>query len=879
MRALAAFLLTLAWAAARPNQANTVFHSASIRIQVLSPTVVRIEQVGPKGFEDRQTFMVQERKWGGAKTKMVKGRGGPYRIEVGNRSIVFNPATKTIAGIRVQDFAGRVLYTVPQDLPAPGFFPSPANFPAVFTVADNPRLVPPPWGATPAPEGSVFPETSGWDTTNGAPDLYLFLNQGGGYRQFVKDYLRLTGKIEMPPLYAFGLIDSRYHPYTQQQALDVIDKYRQRGFPLDMFVLDTDWRVGASKGYEVNTKLWPDLASFVKSARSRGVRTMVNDHPEPQAPTGLDSKELQYRWNGLTTLLRLGVDAWWYDRNWITHLKEPVPGLKVEIWGQRLYHDVTQKFRPEGRPLIMTNVQGIDNGVRNYAPQPGYHRYPVYWTGDTGAQWQYLRNGIANAVDAGVESLLPFVSEDLGGHWGHPSPELYVRFVQYGCLSPIARLHCTAGETRFPWDFGPEAEAVAREYAQLRYRLLPTIYSAAHRAHDDGTPLLRRCDLSWPQYTEAKDSFQYLLGDDVLVAPVYESKDGNPDPVPPGLLHTKDGRPGLTGEYFPNKKLEGTPAFTRLDPNIDFEWGPGSPDPRLGNDGFSVRWTGVVGPMPETGEYVIGTRTDDGAKLFWDGNLIVSKWVAQDGVTHVKTLQLEKGKSYDVEFDYFEDVGKASCHLLWTKPSARRDVPLRKNWIPPGTWIDAWTGKATTGPKLVTEPVPLSKTPILVRDGGIVILSGPLETTANGIWGAPMLDLYVPRSDKSTVRTMAEDDGTSVGYLKGQTATTEISMRRTGARVKLTIGAAKGRYAAMPTVRRWRLRFNLPQGAGMGAVKVDGNSLPSGCPRLAPEPRPLVPHTPFRLTEGYVLDLPVASLRKTRTIEIVLSREHGSSSR
>ena len=76
--------------------------------------------------------------------------------------------------------------------------------------------------------------------------------------------------------------------------------------------------------------------------------------------------------------------------------------------------------------------------------------------------------GIANGVDMGTLNLLPYVNEDLGGHAGTPSSELYVRFLQFGCFAPITRVHCTLGMDRHPWAFGDETEQIVKEYIKLR---------------------------------------------------------------------------------------------------------------------------------------------------------------------------------------------------------------------------------------------------------------------------------------------------------------------------------------------------------------------------------------------------------------------------
>ena len=120
------------------------------------------------------------------------------------------------------------------------------------------------------------------------------------------------------PLFAFGAFDSRWYDYSEATALQQIDDYRAHHIPLDVLVVDTGWRAGASTGYQPNTNLFPNLPRFFREAHAKNVRVLFNDHPEPLNTnvTGLDAKELNYRFNGLSGLLNDGLDIWWYDRNW-----------------------------------------------------------------------------------------------------------------------------------------------------------------------------------------------------------------------------------------------------------------------------------------------------------------------------------------------------------------------------------------------------------------------------------------------------------------------------------------------------------------------------------------------------------------------------------
>ncbi|NCA83065.1 MAG: DUF5110 domain-containing protein [Opitutae bacterium] len=494
------------------------FVVGEVRVQPLGRHLVRIEQRGPNGFEDRETFTVRERGIEAVEARETRA-GGAVCIATATYRVGVPAGAAGLEGIRVESPAGEALCVLSNALLAKKFLPAPSALPAVWVLGDHPRVVPAARGALPPPAGEEDP-TSGWDLASGAPDVYVFFPAASGYARFRSDFLKLTGPIPLVPLYALGLWYSRYHAYGEETALAVIERFRSAGIPLDLFTLDTDWRVGASCGYGVNEALFPDLGRFIRRAHARQVRVMLNDHPEPKGKGALDPEELRYRQAGLTSVLGLGADLWWFDRNWHTHLQAPAPGLDKEVWGMRLYRDITRDFRPGQRPLILSNVDGIHNGRRDAPSHPAAHRFPAWWTGDTCAEWNDLRLGVANGVDSGIVSLLPYVHEDLGGHHGQPDPELYVRFMQFGAFSPVARIHCTTQVHRYPWAYGAEVEKIVGDFFRLRYRLLPTLYAAAFEASRSGTPLLRRCDLEWPELPEAADSTQYLLGDDLLVAPI-----------------------------------------------------------------------------------------------------------------------------------------------------------------------------------------------------------------------------------------------------------------------------------------------------------------------------------------------------------------------
>lgn len=787
------------WSAGRTMN-HTFIIDQQIRVQLLTPLLLRIEERGEAGFEDRPSFHVLRREWPGVNAVR---RDGDAEVELTTmrfriRLPLRNP---TLEQVRIERLDGSLLFSGASAVPAKVFLPDPSALPLSWAFSDAPRVIPPAWGALPPPEGLDDPH-SGWDVNHRARDTFVFLPLSDEYRELVQTFLELTGRIALPPISAFGLMDSRYYPYRQDEALGVIDTYRRLNIPLSVFVLDTDWRIGASHGYGINTELIPDMAGFVNEAHARGVRVMLNDHPEPQQPVALDPKELRYRFDGLTSLLAVGVDYWWFDRNWHTSLGEPAPGLSKEVWGMRLYYDIAAAHRPTERVLIMSNVEGIDNGMLKGPSSPAAHRFPIWWTGDTHTAWPDLQRGVRHAVHSGVRSLLPYLSEDLGGHHGMPDEELYARFVQFGALSPVCRLHCTANEIRYPWHFG-EAGEIAAGYIRLRHRLLPYLYSAARAAFESGTPLLRRGDIEWPGYVEAQDDSQYLLGPDLLVAPVMDAV------VPlraldPALLQTSGGKSGVDAVYFPNAELAGDPAVHCVEEGLSHLWPHSAPHPGLEPKKFSARWIATLGPVAESGLYRIAHRTSGRVQMWLDDVLIIAESDGPASVYKHADVSLEAGRRYAMRVEYRpSDSWLGTCELLWGRHE--RNVAARSVWLPPGEWFDVWSGARVMGPVSHTVSATLAQVPLFVRAGG-VLPSVPLTTGyQRAEWPELTIDWFVSSRPTESSRSLYEDDGHSRAYLDGVYRETTLRATSHTGRHSLQLNPVHAGLSALPRYLKIRI--------------------------------------------------------------------------
>jgi hypothetical protein len=838
--------------------------AGAVRVQLLSDSLVRLELRGPEGFEDRPTFHVLERNWPGVSLTITTNasdiliRSPHYVVRV--------PAnTTSLEGVRVESPDQKILYAYDGKLENSKWLPAPGEKPSSWSFADSPRLIPPAWGAALSPANSDKPETSGWDVGNNAPDIYVFVPQGD-YRQLRSDVLKLTGQTELPPLFAFGSFDSRWFDYSEETALKQIDDYRAHKIPLDVLVVDTGWRQGASTGYQPNSNLFPDMRRFLAEAHAKNVRVLFNDHPEPK-DNGLKPVEMNFRYDGLSGLLNEGLDVWWYDRNWTVALVPPSSGLKKEVWGMRLYHDITQQVRPEQRPLIMANVDGVDNGVRNRPPDIAAHRYPFQWTGDIGPGYNFLRYAVENAVHAGVQSLFPYESDDLGGHIADPTPEQYIRWAEYGVLSPVYRPHCTHNLVRMPWAFGSDVENTLRRYINMRYRLLPMFYAAARENYETGEPLLRRLDLDYPQFAESTRNDEYLLGKDILVAPVME---GPLKSIPSDWFKTDEGAPGLHADYFANENGSGTPALSRIDPSIDFDWGYGSPGAGIPNDHFSARWTGTIEVPAEAGEVVLGTVQDDGARVWIDGKQIIDAWGAHDAATIEATAAISPGK-HQLRVEYLEQQYKAIFRLQW-RSAGKNPATARQMWIPPGDWINAWNGQIVSGPMTITNLTPLEQIPLFIRSGAVLPLAPEMEFTGQLPWSPVTLDIY-PQSDQANSTTLYEDDGQTTAYKVGKFRKTpaSISFDKAAGTLCVEIGAAKGNFASAPQQRRWILRLHLSnQSAAPSTVKLNGKKVAAHFRHLPRSESAMPFGDPTGSPDGdvYEMELPAAPVTQAQRLEI-----------
>jgi alpha-glucosidase len=377
---------------------------------------------------------------------------------------------------------------------------------------------------------------------------WYFFGYGHRYRQALGDYVRVAGRIPLPPRFAFGSWWSRYWSYSDQEIRELARGFRENDTPLDVFVIDMDWHpifAGTSvkdasgqpkgwTGYSWNKLLFPDPEQLLAQLHRDGLKISLNLHPasgiqpwedrypEMARAMGIDPSTRQYvpfdptdksfATNYLNLIIhpleKQGVDFWWLD--WQQQPTTKIAGVTPTWWLN--YVHFTDQQRQGKRPLLFHRWGGLGN-----------HRYQIGFSGDTISVWDSLAFQpwfTATAANVGYA----YWSHDIGGHVpGTIDPELYTRWVQFGAFSPILRTHTTKNPDaeRRIWAYPEPYSSILRSTFQLRYALQPYLYTEGRRTYDTGVAFLRPLYYDWPEESAAYNhKGEYLFGEQVLVAPV-----------------------------------------------------------------------------------------------------------------------------------------------------------------------------------------------------------------------------------------------------------------------------------------------------------------------------------------------------------------------
>lgn len=370
---------------------------------------------------------------------------------------------------------------------------------------------------------------------------WYFMGYGHDYKKALYDFTQIAGKIPMPPLYAFGYWYSKYQRYAEQDFKDLVKEMEDNSIPLDVMVVDTDWHINGWTGWSWNRNLFPNPANFLEWLHNKDLKVTLNLHPA----YGIEKNEDNYKqfvkdldgifqetatveWNLenpkfyqslFKNILRLheniGVDFWWLD--WQQDLlSNKISGLGHTFWLNYVFFKDMEKYHPDRRAMIFHRWGGLGN-----------HRYQVGFSGDSHSNFPTLAfQPYFTATASNV--CYGYWGHDLGGHVqsGDNNPELYLRWIQYGVFSPLFRTHSTNADNieRQIWKY-PNFKLM-KEAFELRYSLVPYIYTQARKAYDTGISICRPLYYDYPEANEAYIyEKEYMFGDDILVNPIVKAAD------------------------------------------------------------------------------------------------------------------------------------------------------------------------------------------------------------------------------------------------------------------------------------------------------------------------------------------------------------------
>lgn len=384
-------------------------------------------------------------------------------------------------------------------------------------------------------------------------DAFLFL--APSLKELLGLYTALTGRPAMPPRWALGVWMSRCQYASRAQVDDVLQRLRKERIPCDVIHLDPLWmkthyyyKIGVDAcDFVRNDEAFPDQPRMFREFLQQGFHTClwINPYLPEDTPIYAEAAargfllrdinggiaRLEYGQPvGMVDFTNPAAKAWWKDH--LKHcLRDGAAVLKPD-YGDRVPETALFHNGRTGREMhnlylhlysetafeaaLEVHGQGI---VWRRAGYIGTQRYPGTWAGDTQVSWEGMRCCLRGGLSAGLTGEA-FWTSDIGGFCGpQPSPELYIRWAQWGLLSGLSRFHGTS--PREPWEYGPRALAIVRHYAQLRYRLIPYLLAAAHDSVQSGIPMMRHLALEFPDEPNVETiDDQYLLGPDLLIAPV-----------------------------------------------------------------------------------------------------------------------------------------------------------------------------------------------------------------------------------------------------------------------------------------------------------------------------------------------------------------------
>lgn len=368
----------------------------------------------------------------------------------------------------------------------------------------------------------------------------------------ISTYRNLSGNAPMFPKWAYGFWQCRERYTSGKHLVETVKEFRRRNLPLDVIV--QDWQYWGNRGWGVpqfDERNYPDPAGFIKELHDLNAHFNISiwSNPDKNSEIGKkfveknrfipDTKWLDYfnpetrkeYWGTLKdNMFDVGVDSWWMDA--VEPENDALKGTNTFAgpgdFLRLTYPLMVSKSVYEGQRAASSDKRVC---ILTRSAFPGQQRYGVInWSGDIGFTWDVFRNQIVAGLNYSISGF-PYWTTDIGGFFrpgrsqytDEKYHETFIRWFQWGTFNPVFRVHGYQTETE-PWKYGQAVEDNVRKMLELRYRLLPYIYSEAWQVTSAGSTMMRPLVMDFREDAEALDQpYEYMFGKSFLVAPVTES--------------------------------------------------------------------------------------------------------------------------------------------------------------------------------------------------------------------------------------------------------------------------------------------------------------------------------------------------------------------
>jgi alpha-D-xyloside xylohydrolase len=417
--------------------------------------------------------------------------------------------------------------------------------------------------------------------SNVADEINYFFMYGDNLDHLVSSYRQLTGKAPMYPKWAFGYIQSKQKYNTQTEIVSIVKGFRDRKFPLDLIVQDWQyWPEGQWGQKSFNRKNYPDPKKMMQDIHAMNTKIMISiwpnmgkgcpDNTAMKAIDGLlkdnehlnilkpDARQLYWKQSN-DSLFHYGIDGWWadcsegYDSDWTS------PYFKLPVTqSNKINTDELTRLYGSGRYInsyALMHTKGLYEGQRattsskrvfilTRSAYAGLQKYGAsYWSGDVSANWEEFRAQIPAGLNFCMTGI-PYWTTDISGYFIKHEPgwwfsngvfekgqedkgfhELYTRWFQFASFCPLFRAH-GADFPREPWAFVTQDSLTYHtllKFTNLRYRLMPYIYSIAWKVTNENYTMMRALPFDFMNDSATYNiNNQYMFGPSFLVNPVVE---------------------------------------------------------------------------------------------------------------------------------------------------------------------------------------------------------------------------------------------------------------------------------------------------------------------------------------------------------------------